>query len=86
MLFQVIDVGGGGQHQRPRQAEVGEQRLPLLGEQRLAVTEQRQRHVAQAQAHHGPAVRVRRDKAAQAGLGVHDGVPRLPRQPVAAAV
>ena len=86
MLRYILNVGAGRQDERPGQAEVGEQRLALLGKQRLAVTEQRQCNVAQGQAHHAAAGRVGADQTAQAGLRRHDRVPRLPRQPVAAAV
>ena len=82
----ILNVGAGRQHQRPRQAKMGEQRLALLGKQWFAIAEQRERHIAQRQPHHAAAGRVRADKAAQAGLGRHNGVPRLPRQLVAAAI
>ena len=86
MLRYILDVGAGRQHQRPRQAKVGEQRLALLSKQRFAIAEQRERHIAQRQPHHAAAGRVGADKAAQAGLGRHNGVPRLPRKFVAAAI
>ena len=65
---------------------MGKQRFALLGEQLLAVAQQGQPHVAQGQTHHAAAGRVRADEAAQTGLRRHDGMPRLPRQLVAAAV
>ncbi len=49
MLRYILDVGAGRQHQRPRQAKVGEQRLALLGKQWFAIAEQRERHIAQRQ-------------------------------------
>ena len=86
MLRDILNIRAGRKHQRTRQAEMRKQRLALLGKQRLAVTQQGQPHVAQRQPHHTRAVGVGADKAAQAGLGRHDGMPRLPRQLVAAAV
>ena len=83
---QVLDVGAGREHQRPRKPKMGEQRLAQLAEQRLAVAQQRQAHVAQREAHHAAAGRVGADEAAQAGLRRHDGMPGLAGQLVAAAV
>ena len=65
---------------------MGKQRFALLGEQLLAVAQQGQPHVAQGQAHHAAAGRVRADEAAQTGLRRHDGMPRLPRQLVATTI
>ena len=82
----ILNIGAGRKHQRTRQAEMRKQCLALLGKQRLAVAQQGQAHVAQRQPHHARAVGVGADQAAQAGLGRHDGMPRLLRQLVAAAV
>ena len=65
---------------------MGEQCLPLLGKDGAAVLQQSQPDVAQGQAHHFAAGRVRRDQTAQAGLGCDDAVPCLAGQLVAAAV
>ena len=86
MTSQILDISAGGQHQRPRKTEMGEQCFSLLREQGFAVTEQCQLYVAQRKAHHPAAGRVGADQTAQAGLGRHDGMPGLFGQRIAASV
>ena len=78
-----VGVGAGAEHQGAREAEVGEQHLPLLLEDRLVLLVlQGEGHVFQGEALHlgaGVPLFLQGD---QGGSGGDNGVPGLLRQPV----
>ena len=85
VFLHVLDVAGSHQGQRAGDTEMGKQHLAHFGKHGLFVPVKGQGHVLQRKAHHGPAILVRRDKAAQTGHGGDDLMPRLLGQLVAVA-
>ena len=70
ILFPRFHMGGGGEDQRPREAEVGKLHFPQLAPQLLFPLPrfpQGQGHVAQAESLHFPAVPVRGNQGDQGG-------------------
>ena len=77
-------MGAGGQHQRPRHAEMGEQQLAELPEHRLFLpVVHRQLHVPQAQPLHVRAVAPGAHQRHQRAAGRHHRVPQLLRHAIA---
>ena len=86
LLLKIPHVGAGAEDQRPGQAEVGEQQLPLLGVDRLFLpVSHLDGHVAQGQALHPGAEILLCHQGHQAGPGGQNGVPHAAGQRIAVA-
>ena len=83
---EVPHMRAGGEHQRPADAEVGEQQLPLLGKHGLVLLVlHRQRHVPQREPLHGGAVRIVAHERDERRPRRDDRVSRLPGEAIAVA-